>query len=103
MRHLVLCDQDIVTGPHTQARGKELVLRATLVLQILQYQYCRDLQIFCSSWDVESGSEGEGEFFRVPRNSQKKKEVTGSSLQKTFNNMFSSNFSLEAAFIGCNV
>ena len=31
MRHLVLCDQDIVTGPHTQARGKELVLRATLV------------------------------------------------------------------------
>ena len=70
----MLCDQDIVTGPHTQARGRELVLRATLVLQILQYQYCRDLQIFCSSWDVESGSEDEGEFFRVPRNSEKEKK-----------------------------
>lgn len=68
----MLCDQDIVTGPHTQARGRELVLRAILVLQILQYQYCRDLQIFCSSW--ESGSEDEGEFFRVPGNSEKEKK-----------------------------
>ena len=37
MGYLVLCDQDIVTGPHTQPRGKELVSRATLVLQRLAH------------------------------------------------------------------
>lgn len=67
-------------------KRKELVIRAGL-----DSLSARELQIFCGSWDVEGDSEDKEEFFRVPRNPQKKK--TEHSLQNAFKNNLPNNFS----------